>query len=168
MSLKERIQADIKKAMPEKDQLKVSVLRMLMAAVFNKEKEKRAKLSKTKDPPAGGEKLDELSKLTDEEIIEVISSESKKRQDSIEQYEKGNRQDLADQEKKELEILMKYLPEQMTEEEIRKLVKEKVEELGASGSKDIGKVMGALMPQLKGKADGTAVNKIVQEELKKE
>ncbi len=164
MSLKERIQADIKKAMPEKDQLKVSVLRMLMAAVFNKEKEKRARLSKNEEI----EKLDELSKLTDEEIIEVISSESKKRQDSIEQYEKGNRQDLADQEKKELEILMKYLPEQMTEEEIRKLVKEKVEELGASGSKDIGKVMGALMPQLKGKADGTAVNKIVQEELKKE
>ncbi len=164
MSLKERIQADIKKAMPEKDQLKVSVLRMLMAAVFNKEKEKRARLSKNEEI----EKLDELSKLTDEEIIEVISSESKKRQDSIEQYEKGNRQDLADQEKKELEILMKYLPEQMAEEEIRKLVKEKVEELGASGSKDIGKVMGALMPQLKGKADGTAVNKIVQEELKKE
>ncbi len=165
MSLKERIQASLKKAMSEKDQLKVSVLRMLMAAVFNKEKEKRAKLSKTEEEL---EKLDELSKLTDEEIIEVISSEGKKRRDSIEQYEKGNRQDLAEQEKKELEILADYLPEQMGEEEIKKLVQEKIEEIGASGPKDTGKVMGALMPQLKGKADGTTVNKIVQEELKKE
>ena len=163
MSLKEKIQTDIKKAMQEKDQLKVSVLRMLMAAVFNKEKEKRAKLSKTEEEL---EKLDELSKLTDEEIIEVISSENKKRKDSIEQYEKGNRQDLADQEKKESEILTKYLPEQMPQEEIRKLVKEKIKEIGASRPKDIGKVMGTLMPQLKGKADGTVVNKIVQEELR--
>ena len=162
MSLKEKIQTDIKKAMQQKDDLQVSVLRMLMAAVFNKEKEKRAKLSKTEE----FEKLDELSQLTDEETIEVISSENKKRKDSIEQYEKGNRQDLADKEKKEMEILMDYLPEQMSEEEIRKIVKEKIEELGASTPQDIGKVMGALMPQLKGKAEGTMVNKIIQEELK--
>jgi len=164
MSLKEKIQADIKKAMQARDQLKVSVLRMLMAAVFNKEKEKRAKLSKSGEDL---EKLDKLSKLTDEETTEVISSEAKKRKDSIEQYEKGNRQDLADQEKKELKILVSYLPEQMPEEEISKLVKEKIEELGASGPKDTGKVMGALMTQLKGKADGNLVNKIVQEELGK-
>jgi len=164
MSLKEKIQADTKKAMQARDQLKVSVLRMLMAAVFNKEKEKRAKLSKSGEDL---EKLDKLSKLTDEETTEVISSEAKKRKDSIEQYEKGNRQDLADQEKKELKILVSYLPEQMSEEEISKLVKEKIEELGASGPKDTGKVMGALMTQLKGKADGNLVNKIVQEELGK-
>ncbi len=164
MSLKEKIQADTKKAMQARDQLKVSVLRMLMAAVFNKEKEKRAKLSKSGEDL---EKLDKLSKLTDEETTEVISSEAKKRKDSIEQYEKGNRQDLADQEKKELKILVSYLPEQMPEEEISKLVKEKIEELGASGPKDTGKVMGALMTQLKGKADGNLVNKIVQEELGK-
>ena len=162
MSLKEKIQIDIKKAMQEKDQLKVSVLRMLMAAIFNREKEKRAKLSKTEEI----EKLDELSKLTDEETTEVISSESKKRKDSIEQYEKGNRQDLVDQEKKESEILIKYLPEQMDEEEIRKIVKEKIEELGASSPQDTGKVMGAIMAQLKGKAEGNVVNKVVQEELK--
>ncbi|MBL7155139.1 MAG: GatB/YqeY domain-containing protein, partial [Candidatus Portnoybacteria bacterium] len=98
MSLKEKIQTDIKKAMQGKDQLKVSVLRMLMAAIFNKEKGKRAKLSKTEEDL---EKLDKLSQLTDEEITEVISSENKERKDSIEQYEKGNRQDLAEQEKKE-------------------------------------------------------------------
>jgi uncharacterized protein YqeY len=162
VSLKEKIQIDLKKALQEKDELRVSVLRMLMAAIFNKEKEKRAKLSKTEEV----EKLEELSKLTEEEVLEVISSEAKKRKDSIEQYEKGNRQDLADQEKKELEILMDYLPEQMSEEEIRKLVKEKIADLGASGPQDIGKVMGALMSQLKGKAEGGIVNKIVQEELK--
>jgi len=163
MSLKEKIQTSLKKAMQEKDELKVSVLRMLMAAIFNKEKEKRAKLSKTEEI----EKLDELSKLTDKETIEVISSENKKRKDSIEQYEKGNRQDLADKEKKELEILKDYLPEQMGEEEIRKIVKEKIEELGATSPQDTGKVMGAVMSELKGKADGDMVNKIVQEELKK-
>jgi len=163
MSLKEKIQVETKKAMQAKDRLKVSVLRMLMAAVFNKEKEKRIKLSKSEEDL---KKLDELSKLTDEETTEVISSEVKKRKDSIEQYEKGNRQDLADQEKKELEILMEYLPEQMSEEEIRKLVKAEIEKLGASGPKDTGKVMGAAMSQLKGKAEGNLVNKIVQEELK--
>lgn len=161
MSLKEKIQADTKKAMVEKSQLKLSVLRMLMAAILNKEKEKRAKLSKSQEL----EKLDELSKLTDEEIIEVIASEVKKHKDSIEQFQKGNRQDLAEKEKEELEILTAYLPEQMGEDEIRKLVKEKIADLGASGPQDNGKIMGALMPQLKGKADGNLVKKIVQEEL---
>ncbi len=164
MSLKEKIQANIKKAMQDKDALKVSVLRMVMANVLNKEKEKRAKLSK-----AGEEenKLDELSKLTDKEFIEVVSSEAKKRKDSIEQYQKGNREDLAEQEKKELDILTEYLPEQMSEEEIKKIIKQKIEELGASTPQETGRVMGAIMPQLKGKADGNLISKIVQEELKK-
>jgi len=164
MSLKEKIQTDIKKAMQEKDQLKVSVLRMLMAAIFNKEKEKRAKLSKTEEKL---EKLDELSQLTDEEITEVISRENKERKDSIEQYQKGDRQDLAEQEKKELDILKDYLPEQMSEDEIRKIVKEEIEKLDASTPQDTGKVMGVVMSKLKGKAEGGMVNKIVQEELKK-
>ncbi|NQV00696.1 MAG: GatB/YqeY domain-containing protein [Parcubacteria group bacterium] len=164
MSIKETIQLNIKKAMTEKNALIVSVLRMIMAAVFNKEKEKRAKLSKNEEEL---EKLDELSKLTNEEILEVISSEAKKRKDSIEQYEKGDRNDLAEQEKKELEILMEYMPEQMNEDEIRKIVKSKIEELGISGPQETGKVMGAVMPEFKGKADGNIVNKIVQEELRK-
>jgi len=165
MSLKEKIQTDIKKAMQGKDQLKVSVLRMLMAAIFNKEKEKRAKLSKTEEKL---EKLDELSQLTDEEITEVISRENKERKDSIEQYQKGNRQDLAEQEKKELDILKDYLPEQMSEDEIRKIVKEEIEKLDASTPQDTGKVMVVVMSKLKGKAEGGMVNKIVQEELKNE
>ncbi len=163
MSLKTKINQDIKEAMQSKDQIKVSVLRMLNAAVFNKEKEKRAKLAKENKET---DKLDELSKLTDEEIQEVISSEVKKRKESIDQYGKGGRQDLADKEKKELGILMAYLPEQMSGDEIRKIVKEKIKEIGVSGPQETGKLMGAIMPQLKGKADGNLVSKIVQEELR--
>lgn len=162
MALKEKIQEDIKKAMMGKRTLEVSVLRMAMAAIQNKEKEKRAKLGKEGESL---EKLDQLSKLNDEETQDVISSEAKKRKDSIEQYQKGNRHDLADQEKEELKILREYLPEQMPEDEVRKIIKEKIEELGASSSQDTGKVMGAVMPQLKGRADGELVSKIVQEEL---
>ncbi len=164
MSLKETIQSKIKTAMQEKKAEELSVLRMVMAAVFNKEKEKRAKLSKDQEDQG---KLEELSKLTDQEVLEVITSESKKRKDSIEQYQKGNRQDLVDQEKSELKILEEYLPEQMGQEEVRKIISGKIQELGASGPQDTGKVMGAIMGQLKGKADGGMVNKIVQEELKK-
>ena len=156
MSLKETIQSKIKIAMQEKKTEELSVLRMVLAVVLNKEREKRMKLGN-----------DEAGKLTDEEVLEVISSEVKKRKDSIEQFEKGNRQDLADQEKRELEILMEYMPEQMNEEEVRKIVVNKIKEIDASGLQDIGKVMGAIMGQLKGKADGNLVNKIVQEELKK-
>jgi hypothetical protein len=164
VSLKEKIQADIKKAMQDKDQIRVSVLRMVLAAVFNKEKEKRMKLAKSGEEI---EKLEEMSKLTDEEVITVISSEAKKHKDSIEQYQKGNRPDLVEQEQKELEILEEYLPEQMSEDEIRKLAKEKIDQLGASGLQDTGRVMGALMAQIKDKADGSLVSRIVQEELKK-
>ena len=154
MSLKETFQLEIKTAMQKKEVEKLSVLRMVLAAVINKEKQKRAKTG-------------EECQLTDEEVLEVITSEAKKRKDSIEQFEKGNRQDLADQEKSELKILEEYLPEQMSEDEVRKIITDKIQELGVSGPQDIGKVMGAIMGQLKGKANGGLVNKIVQEELKK-
>lgn len=163
MSIKNTLKSNIKIAMQEKKTEELSVLRMVMAAVLNKEKEKRSKLNKEGEES----KLDEMSELKDEEILDVISSEAKKRKDSIEQYEKGGRQDLVDQEKKELEILTEYLPEQMSEEEVRKIIIEKIEELGVSGPQDTGKAMGAIMPILKGKADGGIVNNIVQEELKK-
>lgn len=149
MSLKETIKSEIKKAMIEKDALRVSVLRMVAAAVLNKEKEKGV----------------EAKELTDEAVLEIISSEAKKRKDSIEQYEKGGRSDLAEKEKEELEILSAYLPEQMSEEDIRKIVKEKIVQLGATGPQDMGKVMGALMSELKSKADGVVVKKVVEEEL---
>ena len=164
MSIKNTLKSNIKIAMQEKKTEELSVLRMVMAAVLNKEKEKRSKLNKEGEEES---KLDEMSELKDEEILDVISSEAKKRKDSIEQYEKGGRQDLVDQEKKELGILEEYLPEQMNEEDVKKIILEKIQELNANGPQDTGKVMGAIMSQLKGKADGGVINKIVQEELKK-
>lgn len=154
MSLKEQIQKDLKEAVKNKEERLTSVLRLLLAAILNREKEKRYKLGEEKDV-----------QLTDEEIIEVISSEAKKRKESILEYKKGNRKDLAEKEKRELEILQKYLPEQLSEQELKKLVKTAVKKIGAKEPKDMGKVMSELMPQVKGKADGSAVSKIVKELL---
>ena len=162
-SLQEKINSELKKAFMGKEELTVSVLRMLNSAIHNKEIEKRTKLSKQEKDI---EKLKESSQLTEEEVIEVISSEAKKRKDAIIEFAKGGRQDLADKETKELEILKKYLPEQMGEEQIREEAKKVIEEMNAAGLKDTGKVMSALMPKLKGKAEGGVVSKIVNELLR--
>lgn len=167
MSLKEQIQQDLNSSLKERKEIDVITLRMLNAAILNKEKEKRNKLSKEKlaEEELAEEELAEKSQLIDEEIIEVIASEVKKRKEAILEFEKGERQDLAEKEKKEIEVLKKYLPEQLPEEEIRKLVQESIGKVGAQEMKDIGKVMAELMPQVKGKADGSLVNKIVRELL---
>jgi len=102
---------------------------------------------------------------TDEDVMDVIGREIKKRRESIEMYEKGGRQELADKEKLELEILQTYLPEQMTEEEVQVLVNEAITQTGAKTMQDMGKVMGALMPKTKGKADGQLVSSVVREKL---
>jgi len=162
-SLQEKINQDLKKAFVGKEELTVSVLRMLNSAIHNKEIEKRTKLSKQEKDI---EKLKESSQLIEEEVIEVISSEAKKRKDAIIEFAKGGRQDLADKETKELAILKKYLPEQMSEEQIREIVQKAIAETGAAGPKDTGKVMSALMPKLKGKAEGGIVSKIVNELLR--
>ena len=154
MSLKEKIQKDLAESVKGKEELKTSVLRMLTAAILNKAKEKRYKSGEEKE-----------AELNDEEIIEVIASEVKKRKEAAEEYEKGGRNDLAEKEKKELQILQKYLPEQLSEEEIKKLAKEAIEKIGAKDPKDMGRVMSGLMPQVKGKADGALVSKIVKELL---
>lgn len=154
MSLKEKIQSELNSALKANNSLAVSVFRQLLAAFLNKEKEKRFKNKEEKE-----------ALLTDEEALEVIASEAKKRKESIVEFEKGSRQDLADREKEELAILSVYLPKQMTEEEVRKLVKEAIEKTGASEIKDMGKVMQELMPQIKGKADGSLVGQIVKELL---
>jgi len=164
MSLKEQIQQDLNSAIKGKKKIEVSTLRMLNAQILNKEKEKRYKLSKEK-PELTEEELEKESQLTDEEVIEVISSEIKKRKESILEFEKGERQDLVEKEKKEIEVLKKYLPEQLSEEEIKKLVKVAIETVEAKEPKDMGKVMAELMPQIKGKADGATVSKIVKELL---
>jgi len=162
--LKEKIRQNLNIAIKEKRELEALVLRLINAAIFNKEKEKRYKISKEK-PEFSGEELEKESQLTDEETIDVISSEIKKRRESIELFEKGKRMDLVEKETKEKEILEKYLPEQLSEEEIKKLAKEAITKVEAKEMRDFGKVMAELMPQIKGKADGTLVSKIIKELL---
>jgi len=164
MALKGNIRQDSKEAVKNREGLKSSVLRLLLAAIFNKEKEKRYKLSKEK-PELSGEELEEESQLNDEEVIDVISSEARKRKESIVEFGKGKRMDLVEKEKKELEILEKYLPEQLSEEEIKKLVKEAIDKTVAKEMKDTGKVMQEVMPKVKGKADGSLVSRIVKDLL---
>ncbi len=146
MNLKEKIKADFIEAFKARDEVKSPVLKMLQAGIKNAEIEKRGELD-------------------DSEIIQVISKEAKKRKDAIEAFEKGGRTEMAEKEKAEFEILSAYLPEQMTEDEIRRLAGEAVKESGASDIKEIGKVMAVLMPKTKGKADGALVGKIVRELL---
>lgn len=174
MVLKEKIQEDLEIALKKKREIEVSALRMLKAAIFNKEKEKRYKLSKEKSEAElekmgkeskEAKELEKESALTDEEVLEVISSEIKKRKEAIDLYEKGNRPELAGKEKKEVEILQSYLPKQMSEEEIKKLVVEVIAEVEAEEMKDMGKVMAELMPKVKGKADASLVSKVVKESL---
>lgn len=150
MTIQEQIVADIKEAMKAKAQDKLRVLRSLKAKLMEKE------ISERKDGEA---------KLSDEQAVEVLMKAAKQRKESIEQFEEGNRNDLADKEKSELVIIEAYLPEMMDENEVREVVKQKIEALGAQGMQDMGKVMGPLMGQLKGKADGSLVSKIVKEEL---
>lgn len=164
MSLKVKIQEDLIKSLKERDELKASVFRLLLASLLNREKEKRYKTYQAKTDITEKE-LVEKSQLSDEEILEVISSEIKKRREAALEFEKGKRQDLVDKEKKEMEILKGYLPEQMSEEEVRELVKEVIEKVSAKTQKDMGKVMSQLMPKVKGKADGSIVSSIVKELL---
>ena len=145
--MQEQLVSDMKESMKSGDSVKVSTIRMLKAAIKNKEIEK------------GGTSY----KLSDKEVLEVIATAIKQRKDSIEQFTKGHRQDLAEKEKKELEILQSYLPPQMSDEEIKAEVKKAISETSAASQKDIGKVMKVLMPRLAGRADGTVVNRIVRE-----
>ena len=148
-NLKSKLREELKQAMLTKDVLKTSVLRLLLSALNYYEIQKGG---------AGYE-------ATDEDVLAVIQKEAKQRNDSIEQFKNAGRQELVDKENKELEILKTYLPEQMGEEEIKKLVIEVIKETGASNIQEIGKVMGALMPKVKGKADGGLVSRIVKENL---
>ena len=152
--LKQTIKEDLNEAVKKGDEVSRSTLRMLLAAILNREKEKKYK-----------EKLEGNPELTDEEMIEVISSEVKKRKEAITEYERGGRKDLVDKEKAELAVLRKYLPEQLSEEEIRKLIEEAIDEVGAKEIKDIGRVMAEIMPKVKGKAEGSQVSRIVKELL---
>jgi uncharacterized protein len=146
---KSDLQNELKQAMLAKDTVMTSVLRMLISAIGYHEIQKGG---------AGYE-------ASEEDVESVIQKEAKKIKDSIEQYKSAGREELVEKESKELSILQAYLPEQMGEDEIRKLVAEAIAQTGASAPSDMGKVMGALMPKTKGKADGAIVSKIVKEKL---
>lgn len=158
------IQEALKQSMLAKDELRTGTLRMLLSAIANKEKEKRYKVIKT-DPSLSEEELGAKSALSPEELQDVVSSEVKKRREAVEGFEKGGRKEQAEKEMKEMEILLPYLPAQLSEDEIRQLVKDVIVKIGAAGPQDLGKVMGMLAPQTKGKADGALVSKIVRELL---
>ena len=150
MSLKEQLTEDMKTAMKAKEEGKqrLAVIRMVRSAIRQQEIDGNGKQA-----------------LDDEGVIAIISKEVKMRKDSLEEFKQGDRQDLVAQTEAEIAVLMPYLPQQLSEEEIRTFVKEAVEKSGASSQKDMGKVMGLLMPKVKGRADGKLVNSIVREML---
>lgn len=150
MSLKQKIFEDLKEAMKAGDAIKRDALRMLDSMIKNAEIEKKKK----------------EEGLSDAEVQEVIARAVKQRRDSVEQYKSGGREDLAEKESKEIEILLGYLPAQLGEDKVREIVKEIIAEIGAVSKAEIGKVMGAAMGRLKGQADGNVVKKIVEEELR--
>ena len=147
--IKQKLQEELKQSMLSRNELRTSVLRLLLSAINYYEINKAG---------AGYE-------ATDEDVLYVVQKEAKQRKDSIEQFQNAGRQDLVDKETKELEILQKYLPEQLSQEVLISLLTQTIKEVGATSTADIGKVMKALMPKVKGKADGGTVSKIVKEEL---
>ena len=146
MSLQEQISAALKDAMRARDEVKMSTLRLVLTAIKKREKEAR-------------------SLLEDQEVISVITTQIKQRRESIEQYRQAGREDLAQTEESELQILQGYMPEQVSEEEISNTLDEIIAEVGAVSMKDMGKVMKATMAKLAGKADGRAINAMVKAKL---
>ncbi|WP_457599118.1 GatB/YqeY domain-containing protein [Hydrogenimonas sp.] len=145
-TLKERLQSDLKTAMKEKDTFKRDVIRFVMSAIKQIE-------------------VDERKELTDADIEAILVKQIKQRNDAIAQFKEGGREDLVEKNEKELEILRSYLPEPMSEEDIRKIVKEIIEQTGAEGMKDMGRVMGAAKAKIGSRAEGKVINAIAKELL---
>ena len=146
MSLKERLMADLKDAMKNKDKLRKDVITMVRAAIKQKE-------------------VDERVELDDSDIENIIGKQLKEKKSSIDEFKKGNREDLVKQTNDEIEILLKYLPEQLSDEELKEIIKKVIDENEITSMKDIGKLMKNVMPLIKGKADGKQVNLIAKELL---
>jgi uncharacterized protein YqeY len=148
MGLKEKLQADLRQAIRSRDEVVSGTVRMLLAAITNEEVAgKSAKV------------------LTDTEIITVLSREAKKRREAVEAYTQAKRDDLAGKEKAEAAVIANYLPEQLSEDEIKKLIQDAIAETGASGPAGMGLVMKALQPRIAGKADGGLVSGLVKTAL---
>ena len=148
MALTDQIQSDLTTAMKARDAETVGTLRMVMAAVKNQR-------------VAAGQSGD----ITDEQTVELLTREAKKRTEAAEAYDAADRPELADKERRELEIIRTYLPEQLDEDTVRGYVDEAIAETGASGPGDLGRVMSAVMPKVKGRADGKLINALVRERL---
>jgi hypothetical protein len=146
LSLKEKLMEDFKDSMRNRDVVRKNTITMIRAAVKQRE-------------------VDERIQLKDEDIIDIISKQLKEKKEAIEEFQRGKRQDLVDLTEKEMNILLKYLPAQLTEEELEKVVKQTIDEVEAKSIKDIGKVMKSVMPKIKGKADGKEVNRICKKYL---
>lgn len=143
MSLKDKLKDDLKSAMKEKDAVRKNVVQLIKAGVLQVEKDKQITLD-------------------DEGVLDVIAKQLKQRRDSLPDYERSGREDLVAQLKREMELLMEYLPAQLSHEELEAIVKEAVEKVGASSVKDMGKVMAEVMPKTKGRADGKEINAIAR------
>lgn len=143
MSLKEKLADDLKAAMKNKDNVRKNVVQMVRAGVLQVEKDNKVTLD-------------------DEGVLEVIAKQLKQRRDSLPDYEKSGREDLIAELKAEMDVLMGYLPEQLTEDELRVIVEQAVADTGASSMKDIGKIMSSVMPKVKGRADGKMINEIAK------
>lgn len=148
MSLKENLLQDMKEAMKNKETIRKNTIQLVRGGVLQIEKDKQVELD-------------------DEGVLEVISKELKKRRDSLPDFEKSGRMDLVDDLNKEIEILLAYLPEQLGEEEIKSIVEETINEVGATTMKDMGKVMGAVTPKVKGRADNKVVSGLIKQILTK-
>lgn len=146
MSFSERLNEDMKQAMKNKDKFRLTVIRMVRSAIKNTE-------------------IDQKRALDDDEVLDILQREVKQRKDSLQEFTKAGRDDLVADVQAEIAIISEYLPQPMTEEEIKAVVQQTLQEVGASSKADMGKVMGALMPKVKGRADGRLVNQIVQQLL---
>jgi uncharacterized protein YqeY len=146
MNLAERLNEDMKQAMKSGEKDRLSSIRMVRASIKNQEIELRRPLEEA-------------------EVIQVISRELKQRRDSLQDFERAGREDLVANVSAEIEVISQYLPQQLTEEEIKLIVSQTMQETGASSKADLGKLMGALMPKVKGRADGKLVNQLVQQLL---
>jgi len=140
--LKDLLKNDLKKYMKEKNTLALNAVRSIISEIKNREVEKGAE-------------------LTEKEIVQLIKKQIKMREDSIEQFEKADRNDLAEKERKEVEILQKYLPEQLSDEELRKIIEETINEVNATSKKDFGKVMKLVIQKVQGRADGKKISEIL-------
>ena len=146
MSIKDKLKDDLKTAMLEKDTTRKNVVQLIKAGVLQVEKDKKITLD-------------------DEGVLDVIAKQLKQRRDSLPDYEKSGRDDLIAQLKREMELLMEYLPAQLTHDELVEIVKEAIAQTGASEIKDMGKIMAAVLPKTKGRADGKMINEIVKAHL---